>query len=37
MAITSTFQLVPIQISRMCSGACFARSIQLMSRPWLIS
>jgi hypothetical protein len=37
VARTSTIQLVPIQVSLMCSGACFARSIQVMSRPWLIS
>jgi len=37
VAITSTIQLVPIQFSRMCFGACFARSIQVMLRPWLTS
>ena len=34
---TSTSQLVPIRVSVMCSGACFASSVQMMSRPWLIS
>jgi hypothetical protein len=33
----STIQLVPIQASRMCSGAALARSVQVMVRPWLIS
>jgi hypothetical protein len=37
VAATSTIQLVPIQASRMCSGACLARSVQVMVRPWLIS
>ncbi len=37
VVLTSTIQLVPLQASRMCSGACFARSVQVMSRPWLIS
>ena len=36
-AVISTIQLVPIQASRMCSGACFARNIQVMLRPWPIS
>ena len=29
----STIQLVPTHSSRMCSGASFARSVQVMSRP----
>ena len=33
----STIQLVSIQASLTCSDACFARSVQLMSRPWLFS
>ena len=37
VALTSTIQLVPIQASLMCSGASLARSVQVMSRPWLIS
>ena len=37
VAVISTIQLVPLQPSRMCSGACFARSVQVMSRPWMIS
>jgi hypothetical protein len=37
IAATSTIQLVPIQASLMGSGACYARSVQVMSRPWLIS
>jgi hypothetical protein len=37
VAATSTIQLVPLQASRMCAGACFARSIQVMLRAWLIS
>ena len=31
---TSTIQLVPNQAERMCSWASFARSVQVMSRPW---
>jgi len=37
VAANSTIQLVPLQASRMCAGACFARSVQVMLRPWLIS
>ena len=37
VAVTSTIQLVPIQASRMCSGACLARRVQVMLRPWPIS
>ena len=37
VAANSTIQLVPLQAWRMCAGACFARSIQVMLRPWLIS
>ena len=33
IAATSTIQLVPLQVSRMCSGACLARSVQVMARP----
>jgi len=33
----STIQLVPLQASRMCVGACFARSDQVMLWPCLIS
>jgi len=36
-AAISTIQLVPLQASRMCSGAALARSVQVMSRPWLFS
>ena len=37
VAVTSTIQLVPAQASRMCSGACLARRLQVMLRRWLIS
>jgi hypothetical protein len=37
VAVTSTIQLVPTQVSVMCVGACLARRIQLMTLPWLIS
>ena len=37
VAANSTIQLVPLQASLMCAGACFARSVQVMLRPWLIS
>ncbi len=30
---TSTIQIVPRQTGRMCSGASFARGVQVMSRP----
>ena len=36
-AAISTIQLVPLQASRMCSGAALARNVQVMARPWLIS
>ena len=32
LATTSKIQLVPIQASRMCSGAALARSAQVMYR-----
>ena len=35
--LTSAIQLVPLHVWRMCSGASFARRVQVMSRPWLIS
>jgi hypothetical protein len=37
LVLTSTIQLVPLHVWRMCSGASFARRVQVMSRPWLIS
>ena len=37
LVFISTIQLVPLHVSRMCSGASFARRAQVMSRPWLIS
>jgi hypothetical protein len=33
----STIQLVSIQASLTCFGACFARNVQVMSRRWLFS
>lgn len=37
LAVTSTIQLVPTQVSAMCGGACLARRVQVLARPWLIS
>ena len=37
LAVTSTIQLLPTQVSAMCVGACVARRVQVMVRPWLIS
>ena len=37
LVATSTIQLVPLQSSRMCCGASLARTVQVMSCPWLIS
>jgi hypothetical protein len=34
LAVSTTIQLVPIQVSVMCTGACLACSIQMMIRPW---
>ena len=37
VAITSAIQLVPCQLTLICSGASFALKDQRMSRPWPIS
>jgi hypothetical protein len=31
IAVTSTIQPVPLQVSQMCSGACLARSVQVVA------
>ena len=37
LVATYTIQLVPIQSFVMCSEACLARIVQVMSRTWTIS